>query len=172
MTAPSSSPSVREIVSRLGGLRHRIRAIFTVVGVARIVVALVALLALFFVADRFLDLPVGVRRFVRLGLFDQPDAMPVALWLPLLGLALFLAIALTRSRNGAAALFAFIAGGIVGVYAVAIPWWSAVSDLTIPQVFVQCLAFMPGDLIKALLAAAVIVAVRRGYPLIDARRTA
>ena len=77
-----------------------------------------------------------------------------------------------RRLNYLHAVVASVAGGIVGVYAVAIPWWSAVSDLTIPQVFVQCLAFMPGDLIKALLAAAVIVAVRRGYPLIDTRRTA
>lgn len=113
---PSHS-SVSEILAPLRGLRRRVRGLLTVIGGARLLVALGAALGLFFLADYFLDLPLGVRRFVRLGLLDRPDGLAVLAWLPLLALALFLTFALARSRRPGAMVCAFLAGGIVGVLA-------------------------------------------------------
>jgi hypothetical protein len=119
---PEARPvSLREVQSRLGRLRARIRALFAVHGAARWVVALVGALALFFLADRFLDLPLGVRRFVRLGLVDRPDGMPVLLWLPLLAALGFLTALLVRGRRGATPLFLFATAGLAGVFV----WFAA-----------------------------------------------
>ncbi len=111
----NASPSTQQIRARLRGLRHRLRAVVTLIGGARLVVAVLGTLALSFAADYLLNLPMGVRRFIRLGLFDRPDAMNVLPWVLLLGIALLLALALTRSRRGWSWLFAFAAGGIVGM---------------------------------------------------------
>ena len=109
------TPSIVEIRRGLGSLRRRIRTIFALIGGAHVLIALVGAIVVFFLADYFLDLPLGVRRFVRLGLLDQPEGLATWLWLPMLAIAAFLAYALTRSRRPGAALFSFIAGGIVGV---------------------------------------------------------
>ena len=73
-STPQSAPSsVVEIRRGLGSLRRRIRTIFALIGGAHVLIALVGAVVLFFLADYFLDLPLGVRRFVRLGLLDQPE---------------------------------------------------------------------------------------------------
>lgn len=113
MTQPT--PSLNEIRGKLSGLRHRMRALITVIGGARLLVAVLGTLALFFMADYLLNLPMGVRRFVRLGLFDRPDAMFVPVWIALLGVSLLLALALTRSRRGWSWLFAFTSAGVLGL---------------------------------------------------------
>ena len=77
-----------------------------------------------------------------------------------------------RGLNYGHAVLACVAGGIVGVYGVAIPWWALAADITPYQAFTQCLAFVPGDVIKALLASAVILSVKRAYPLIETTRAA
>ncbi len=112
-----AEPSVGEIRRGLGSLRRRIRTIFALIGGARVLIALAAAVVVFFLADYLLDLPLGVRRFVRLGLLDQPEGLATGLWLPLLVVAAFLAYALTRSRRPGAALVSFIAGGIIGLLA-------------------------------------------------------
>ena len=62
-------------------------------------------------------------------------------------------------------------GGIGVIYAVGVPWYSAMSGMGLREAFIgSAVAFIPGDLIKAGVAAAVIVAVRRAYPLIAPRR--
>jgi len=109
------TPDVRKILSRLGRLRTRIRAIFATIGAGRWIVAAVGLLALFFAADWLLDLPLAVRQFVRLGLLHPPANLIVAIWLPLLAVSLFLLVALTRRRSSAAPLFAFLVGGVFGL---------------------------------------------------------
>src|SRR6187402_3074077 len=114
---PPEAPAVREVVTRLGRLRARIRSVFAFLGVARWIVGAVALVALFFLADRFLDLPYGVRRFVRLGLLDRPDGLDVPLWIFLLLATGALAVLTTRAGRGAAPLFAFLAAGLGGVLA-------------------------------------------------------
>lgn len=58
-------------------------------------------------------------------------------------------------------------GGILIVYGVGVPWYAVASGIPIPAAFVtSAMVFLPGDIIKAGLAAAIIVTVRRAYPLI------
>ena len=70
--APSS---VQDIRGRLRGLRRRLRAYVTLIGAARLTVAVLGTLTLWFAADYLLNLPMGVRRFIRLGLFDRPEGL-------------------------------------------------------------------------------------------------
>lgn len=114
MTRSSSSP-VRALRSRLARLRHRIRALFAVQGLARWLTAAVVALFLFFLADWLLDLPIGVRRFIRLGLLDRPEGLATASWIVLLLAAALLTFSSTRRGLGAAPVFAFAFAGIGGV---------------------------------------------------------
>ncbi|MDJ0975498.1 MAG: DUF4175 family protein [Planctomycetota bacterium] len=111
----NAAPSVQDIRARLRGLRRRLRVVVTLIGGARLIVAVLGTLALYFAADYLLNLPMGVRRFIRLGLFDRPDGLALILWILLLGVSVLLALALTRSRRGWSWLFAFVAGGIIGL---------------------------------------------------------
>lgn len=113
MTRPDSP--VRALRSRLGRLRSRIRALFAVQGLARWLTAAVVALFLFFLADWLLDLPIGVRRFVRLGLLDRPEGLVTASWIVLLLAAAVLTFVSTRRNLGAAPVFAFAFAGITGV---------------------------------------------------------
>lgn len=116
MNRPAASP-VHAVRARLGALRRRIHALFALQGLGRLLAALVGLLALYFLADWLLDLPLGVRRFVRLGLLDRPDGTGLAAWVALLVLAVLLAVWASRNRLGAAPLLAFLAGGLLGLSA-------------------------------------------------------
>jgi hypothetical protein len=109
------SPDIQKILGRLGRLRTRIRAIFATIGIGRWLVAAIGILALYFAADYLLDLPLPVRRFVRLGLLQHPAGLSVGLWLPLLLGSGVLLVALTRRRHRAAPLLAFVVGGIAGL---------------------------------------------------------
>ncbi len=115
-SAEQRRKDVRRILSRLGTLRTRIRAIFATIGISRWVVYAIGCLALFFLADRFLDLPLGVRQFVRLGLLQPPPGMHGLVLVPLFAISAFLAIALTRRRHSAAPFFAFVVAGLAGVF--------------------------------------------------------
>lgn len=66
--------------------------------------------------------------------------------------------------------FGFCAiGGIGVVYLLGIPWLAVVAALPIDKAFFGSVVFIPGDLIKAGIAATVIMGVKRGYPLIVQR---
>lgn len=64
------------------------------------------------------------------------------------------------------ALLASIGGGVIVIYAFGIPWLSFAADLPLAKAALGSAAFIPGDLIKAALAASVAVAVRRSYPAV------
>ena len=65
--------------------------------------------------------------------------------------------------------FAFnIAGGILVVYLLGVPWMAMVAELSATAALVSAGAFIPGDLLKAGLAAFVAVSIKRSYPLIAA----
>ena len=108
-------PNLGKIVSRLGRLRGRIRAIFATIGASRWIVAAIALLGAYFLADWLLELPLAVRRFVRLGLLHQPAGINLWLLLPLLLICAFLTVALSRRRHRAAPALAFVTAGLVGL---------------------------------------------------------
>jgi|GEM_PF-2263075 len=112
----------------LAALRRRIQAFFAVSGAARVVVALLLALGLFYAADLFLDLPLGVRRFVRLGLLDRHPELPLLLWLPLTVLLGLCAFFLTRGARAGAAFVAFLFAGLAGLLASIL--WRACAPLS------------------------------------------
>ncbi len=57
-----------------------------------------------------------------------------------------------------------VAGGVVAIYAVGIPVQSAVTRLPLGETALTSLVFVPGDLLKAALATAIIAALVRAYP--------
>lgn len=62
-------------------------------------------------------------------------------------------------------LIAFF-GGVVVLYAIGLPWVAAVAKISILQATVGSAAYIPGDILKAVIAAIVMVTVKRSYPLI------
>lgn len=125
----SIGAAIGSLRARLGRLRSRIRRIATVSGTARIVLAAAALLAASFLADRLLDLPIGVRRFVRLGLVDRPVELPVIGWFAAVAIAAAGFVATARRGLAAASVFAFVLGGVPGVLAF-VAWRALIRPLS------------------------------------------
>lgn len=66
----------------------------------------------------------------------------------------------------AVALAICFAGGIVILYAIGVPWVAFAAEITLGAALTGSLPFIPGDIVKCLIAAAVIVVVKRSYPII------
>ncbi|WP_457586521.1 biotin transporter BioY [Ensifer canadensis] len=64
---------------------------------------------------------------------------------------------------------ASVVGGIVVLYAIGMPWVSAVTGTPFLTVATGSLAFLPGDLLKAAIATLAARAVFAGYPLLPVR---
>jgi len=62
-----------------------------------------------------------------------------------------------------------VLGGIGVIYAIGIPFVSAAASLTLTKAAIASASFIPGDLIKAVVAAVVAMAVRRTYPIMASR---
>lgn len=76
-------------------------------------------------------------------------------------------IGLCAARFGTSILGLFTAsciGGIATIYAFGIPGLSVVMEIPILTAAQGALVFLPGDMIKAAVAATVAIAVRRAYP--------
>lgn len=65
------------------------------------------------------------------------------------------------------AILCTIAGGICTLYLIGIPWMIMMTEFDFTQALLLMLPFVPGDLIKAVLAAIVIVAIKKSWPLIE-----
>lgn len=74
-----------------------------------------------------------------------------------------------RRLNFPRALAATCIGGIGVIYAIGIPWNAAVAHLPLATTALGSLPFLIGDVIKAVIAAAVTLSVRRAYPLISVK---
>ena len=61
-----------------------------------------------------------------------------------------------------------VLGGIGVLYAVGIPWLAASAGLALSQAAWGSLLFIPGDLVKAVLAASTAVTLKRAWPLLQA----
>ncbi len=59
-----------------------------------------------------------------------------------------------------------VVGGIVVVYALGIPWLAAVAGLELGQALAGSAVFIPGDVVKAVIASLAALVVKRSYPLI------
>ena len=101
-----------------------------------------------------------------LGVIMGPTGGFVLSWIP----AAFLVGALVEkfwSRlNFWNLLFCNVVGGVVVVYALGVPWLAAVARLELSQAFVGSSVFIPGDVIKAVIASFAALIVKRSYPLI------
>lgn len=75
-----------------------------------------------------------------------------------------------RRYNLLLAIVANVVGGVLVVYLIGIPWLMVVAQLPLPTALGGSLIFLPGDLLKVVVAAAAAVAVRRAYPIIDGPR--
>ena len=60
-----------------------------------------------------------------------------------------------------------VLGGIVVVYAIGIPWLAVMANMDFGPALTGALVFVPGDVIKAVIASFVALAVKRFYPLIE-----
>lgn len=90
-------------------------------------------------------------------------------WIPA---AIVTGVLVERFWNGLSFVKAFLAavlGGIAVLYAFGIPGISLITGLPLLTAASSSLAFIPGDLIKAGVAALAIVGVARAYPLIGNR---
>jgi biotin transport system substrate-specific component len=61
-------------------------------------------------------------------------------------------------------ILACLVGGIGAVYVIGVPWMALAADLSLGQALVASAAFLPGDILKAGLAAFAARAVQRGLP--------
>jgi biotin transport system substrate-specific component len=59
---------------------------------------------------------------------------------------------------------AMLVGGIAAIYAVGIPVQSLVTRLPLAETALTSLVFLPGDLVKAAVATAIVMTLVRGYP--------
>lgn len=85
--------------------------------------------------------------------------------------AFFIGLMVERSwrRLNYVNAFAFnVIGGILFMYAVGIPWVGIVAEIGFWRAFTGSIGFIPGDLIKAGIAAFVAVTLKRAYPIINA----
>ncbi len=71
----------------------------------------------------------------------------------------------SRTAQLLAYFAASVVGGIVVVYAVGIPWLSAITGMGLQKAFLGSLAFFPGDFVKATVTALVATQVRRAWPM-------
>lgn len=104
-----------------------------------------------------------------LGVFAGPTAGFLLAW-PLAAWLIGAATARVWARLTFLHSFAFnIAGGIVIVYACGIPVLALAAGLPLLKAATASAVFIPGDILKAALAAAVAMFVKRGYPLMESR---
>lgn len=110
-----------------------------------------------------------------LAVFAGPTVGFLLGWLPAAFVTGLLSERFVRGeQNGTLQLAHFfiaaVAGGVVVLYACGILGMMLVAGLSFSQALAGSMAFVPGDLIKAGVAALAARAVQAGYPLLPARR--
>ncbi|MCX8996366.1 biotin transporter BioY [Rhizobiaceae bacterium BDR2-2] len=110
-----------------------------------------------------------------LGVFSQPTVGFLLGWLPAAFVTGLLSQRFVNSTQGSVAqlanfFIAAVAGGVVVLYACGILGVMLVTGLPFAKAFAGSLAFIPGDLVKAGVAALAARAVQAGYPLLPVRR--
>jgi len=63
-------------------------------------------------------------------------------------------------------------GGVFLMYAFGVPWIAFSAEIGLWKAFMGSLAFVPGDIIKAMIAAYVAVTLKRAYPIIGTQSRA
>ena len=107
-----------------------------------------------------------------LGVLAGPSAGFIVSWIPsalAIGFLTDLMVRGVRYRFWAG-LAVNILGGVLVVYAVGVPWMGAAMGNDHLAALVAMTAYLPGDLAKAVIAAAIAAAVHRAYPVPPAGR--
>jgi len=102
-----------------------------------------------------------------LAVFQGPSAGFVIAWPLAAAVTGFIVERLWHSLSFVKCLIANIVGGIAVVYLIGIPALSAIAGLSLIEAAAGSGVFIPGDLIKAVLAASIAMFVKRGYPIIS-----
>ena len=104
-----------------------------------------------------------------LAVFAGPSAGYLLAW-PLAALVIgLLTERLWRRYNLGVGVLVNVLGGIVLIYAIGVPVPAAVLGAPLGATLAGSAVFLPGDLVEAVLAAAVAVQVRRSYPIVEPR---
>jgi biotin transport system substrate-specific component len=109
-----------------------------------------------------------------LAVFAGPSAGYLYSW-PIAAFVIGVLTQLTwRHFNLAWAMVANLVGGVAVIYAIGIPFVTVYSDASLTAAASSAVSFIPGDLVKAVIASVVAVAVAKAYPVIElpARRPA
>jgi len=104
------------------------------------------------------------------GVFLGPTGGYLIGWIVSAFVVGFLVERFWHQLNYLKAFLATVVGGIVVLYAIGIPWSAFVSQISVWTAFVGSLFFFIGDIIKCLIASAVIVIVKKSYPIIAPRK--
>ncbi|MBM7410804.1 biotin transport system substrate-specific component [Clavibacter michiganensis] len=99
-----------------------------------------------------------------LGVFLGPSAGYLVGWIAGAAVVGFLVHLGGRRPTAWRTAVAMVLGGIVVIYAVGIPVQSLVTRLPLTQTAYTSLVFLPGDLVKAAIATAIVMTLVRGYP--------
>lgn len=104
-----------------------------------------------------------------IGVLARPSAGFILSWILA---ALIIGVLTDKTAPGSflKALFINVLGGILVIYAIGIPWMAAVSGSGALAAVYAMLAFLPGDLAKAVFSAVVTSTVMRTYPVPPAGR--
>ena len=129
--------------------------------------ALACMLVIVLVAAGIAQLP-GGRTGV--GVFSGPTVGFLLGWVPAAFVTGFLAMRFERAdaaqwQRIATCAVAAIVGGVVVEYACGIPALGLVTKMGLVKAATVSMAFVPGDIAKAIVASVVTVAVRRAYPI-------
>lgn len=125
---------------------------------------------LLFVVLVALGLPLLAGGHGGLAVFFGPTAGFILSW-PIAAYVIGLLTERRWRQMNAVLFFIFsVIGGIGVVYLIGIPWLAAAAKLSLFDAAKGSLVFVPGDLIKAGVAAAIAETVRRSYPLMQPAR--
>lgn len=72
-----------------------------------------------------------------------------------------------KRLNLGLAILCNVIGGIGVIYALGIPWLAFAGEMSVASAAIGSAAFIPGDIVKAVIAAIATVNIRRSYPLIQ-----
>ncbi|RFC63752.1 biotin transporter BioY [Fulvimarina endophytica] len=104
-----------------------------------------------------------------LGVFAGPTAGFLFGWIVAAAVIGWLTERSWRSLGPVTAFLNCVIGGIVVLYAIGIPALAFIAGIPLWTALSGSAPFLPGDFVKAAVAALVIVALKRSYPLVEAR---
>lgn len=104
-----------------------------------------------------------------IGVFVGPSGGFLLAW-PACAFVIGFMVERTWHRLGYVNAFIFnTLGGVFLMHALGIPWVAFSAEIGLWKAFTGSMAFVPGDIVKAVIAAYVAVTLKRTYPLIEAR---